>query len=67
MSLRGISVDRVTVNVSEEQIVWLNDLAKQRATSVSDIIRRLIDETRGAYLTPNDVRRMRLSPEPATT
>jgi hypothetical protein len=57
MSTHGITVDRVTVNVSREQIAWLNEIAGQRATSVSDILRRLIDETRGAYLTPASARR----------
>ena len=52
----GISIDRVTVNVSSEQIAWLNEVAKSRATSASDIVRRLIDETRGAYLTPGGAR-----------
>jgi hypothetical protein len=52
----GISIDRVTVNVSPEQIAWLNETARERATSASDIVRRLIDETRGAYLTPADAR-----------
>lgn len=52
----GISIDRVTVNVSSEQIAWLNETARERATSASDIVRRLIDETRGAYLTPADAR-----------
>ena len=50
----GISIDRVTVNVSPEQIAWLNETARERATSASDIVRRLIDETRGAYLTRRD-------------
>ena len=52
----GISIDRVTVNVSAEQIAWLNEVARSRATSASDIVRRLIDETRGAYLTSSDAR-----------
>ena len=67
MSAHGITVDRVTVNVSPEQIAWLNDIAKSRATSVSDIIRRLIDETRGAYLAPPRRKAALLSSEDATT
>ena len=68
MSAHGITVDRVTVNVSPEQIAWLNDIAKSRATSVSDIIRRLIDETRGAYLAPpRRPKAALLSSEDATT
>ena len=53
---QGITVPKVTVTFSEEQIEWLNGTAAARSTSVSDIIRRLIDETRGAYLTPPDAR-----------
>ena len=71
MSARGISVDKVTVTFSREQIDWLNGIARKRSSSVSDIIRRLIDETRGAYLTPRKARLARLavqaSSESATT
>jgi hypothetical protein len=56
MSSHGITVAKVTVTLTPEQIDWLNRLARTRSTSVSDIIRRLIDETRGAYLTPPDSR-----------
>ena len=57
MSAHGLTVPKATITFSQEQIDWLNDIAKQRSTSVSDIIRRLIDETRGAYLTPPFSRR----------
>jgi hypothetical protein len=56
MSAHGITVEKVTVTFSREQVAWLNRIARRRSTSVSDIIRRLIDETRGAYLTPSDAR-----------
>jgi predicted CopG family antitoxin len=56
MSAHGITVPKVTVTFSNEQIEWLNEIAERRSTSVSDIIRRLIDETRGAYLTPRKAR-----------
>jgi hypothetical protein len=56
MSTHGVTADRVTVNVSKDQIDWLNETAARYGVSVSDIIRRLIDETRGAYLTPADAR-----------
>jgi hypothetical protein len=56
MSSHGITVAKVTVTFSHEQIDWLNVVAEARRTSVSDIIRRLIDETRGAYLTPPKAR-----------
>lgn len=52
MSTHGIRADRVTLSISAEQQEWLNDLADRRGVSVSDILRRLIDETRGAYITP---------------
>lgn len=64
----GISVPKVTVTLSETQIEWLNAIAGAHSTSVSDIIRRLIDETRGAYLTPPDARTALLaSSDSATT
>lgn len=56
MKSHGITVPKVTVTFSHEQIDWLNWAADMRRTSVSEIIRRLIDETRGAYLTPPDAR-----------
>lgn len=53
MNMRGgVTIPKVTVTLSEDQIDWLNHVADERQASVSDIIRRLIDETRGAYLTP---------------
>jgi hypothetical protein len=67
MSTHGISVPKVTVTFSDEQVEWLNETAKQRSASVSDIIRRLIDETRGAYLTPPDARLAQMSSDRATT
>jgi hypothetical protein len=56
MSVRGVSIHKVTIKFSADQINWLNAVSKERNISVSDIIRRLIDETRGAYLTPADAR-----------
>lgn len=67
MSTHGISVPKVTVTLSDEQIEWLNGTATAYSTSVSDIIRRLIDETRGAYLTPPEARTaLRVSSNSAT-
>jgi hypothetical protein len=57
MSAKGITVNRITFNASAEQTEWLNALASQRGIAVSDILRRLIDETRGAYITPAEARR----------
>jgi hypothetical protein len=56
MSTHGVRADRVTLSVSEEQQEWLNGLAQRRGVSVSEILRRLIDETRGAYITPSHAR-----------
>lgn len=47
---------RITVAFNEAQDRWLNEMAIERCCSVSDILRRLVDETRGAYLTPQDAR-----------
>jgi hypothetical protein len=59
MSTHGIRADRVTLSVNPEQQEWLNGMAARYGVSVSDILRRLIDETRGAYLTPSDARASR--------
>ena len=68
MSSHGITVPKVTVTFSQEQIDWLNAIAVERSTSVSDIIRRLVDETRGAYLTPRRARiAVQASSDNATT
>lgn len=56
MSSHGLTVPKATITFSQEQIDWLNQTAIDRSTSVSEIIRRLVDETRGAYLTPPDAR-----------
>lgn len=56
MKRGGITVSKVTVTFSEDQVNWLNLTATARSASVSDVIRRLVDETRGAYLTPADAR-----------
>ena len=66
MSTHGIRADRVTLSISAEQQEWLNALADRRGVSVSDILRRLIDETRGAYITPSTARvDFTMSREPA--
>ena len=68
MSTHGVRVPKVTVSFAPEQVDWLNVIARRHSTSVSDIIRRLIDETRGAYLTPPDARTALLaSSDEATT
>jgi hypothetical protein len=41
---------RVTITLSLEAADWLNDQARQRAISMSELVRRIVDEVRGAYL-----------------
>ena len=68
MSAHGLTVPKATITFSAEQIDWLNSTAVARSTSVSEIIRRLVDETRGAYLTPPDARiAVQASSDNATT
>ena len=68
MSAHGLTVPKATITFSQEQIEWLNQTAEERASSVSDIIRRLVDETRGAYLTPRKARiAVQASSDNATT
>lgn len=52
----GVHVHKVSIKFSDDQVRWLNEMATKRNISVSDIIRRLIDETRGDYMTPADAR-----------
>jgi hypothetical protein len=46
---RNITSNRVAVIFSDNAIDWLNEQAQRNNTSVADIIRRVVDETRGAY------------------
>jgi hypothetical protein len=41
---------RITVTFSAEAIAWLEEEAAKRATSLADLVRRIIDESRGAYV-----------------
>jgi hypothetical protein len=41
---------RVAVTFSADAVGWLEQEADRRAISLADLIRRLVDETRGAYL-----------------
>jgi hypothetical protein len=41
---------RISVTFSAEAAQWLRQQADRRATSLADMIRRIIDEARGAYL-----------------
>jgi hypothetical protein len=66
MSTHGVTSNRITFNVSQDQLVWLNDLAQRYGIAVSDVMRRLIDETRGAYITPAAARVSRTGYEGVT-
>jgi hypothetical protein len=46
---RKLINNRVAVIFSEGAFDWLNDQSQRHNTSVADIIRRIVDETRGAY------------------
>jgi hypothetical protein len=39
--------NRITINFSIEAVDWLNVEAKRRGLSVSELIRRIVDELRG--------------------
>jgi hypothetical protein len=41
---------RISVTFSIEAAEWLDAEAERRATSLADLIRRIVDETRGAYV-----------------
>jgi hypothetical protein len=41
---------RITVTFSADATAWLEKEADKRATSVADLVRRVVDESRGAYL-----------------
>jgi hypothetical protein len=43
---------RFSVNFSKETVAWLDEQSKKHNVSVSELIRRIVDETRGAYLVP---------------
>jgi hypothetical protein len=41
---------RLTVTFSDPAIQWLEQEAVNRAISVADLLRRIVDETRGSYI-----------------
>jgi hypothetical protein len=43
---------RITIIFSEEAAEWLNAQAIRRSITVSDLLRRIVDEVRGAYIVP---------------
>jgi hypothetical protein len=48
--MRRPRINRITVNFSEEAVDWLASEAALRSTSIADLIRRIVDETRGAFV-----------------
>ena len=48
---------RITIVFSDEAAEWLNAQATRRSISVSDLLRRIVDEVRGAYIVPRQDRR----------
>jgi len=41
---------RVTVLFSDEAMEWMEKEARKRSTSIADLIRRIVDETRGSFI-----------------
>jgi hypothetical protein len=54
------STTRITVTFSDDAVTWLQQEADSRAVSVADLLRRIIDETRAAYIVPRSIRRRRI-------
>jgi hypothetical protein len=46
MSAPGVTTEKVSFIASKEQLAWLNEAALARSSTVSDVLRRLIDEAR---------------------
>jgi hypothetical protein len=49
MEERKLTSSRVVVKFSDDANVWLNEQAQRNRISVADAVRRIVDETRGAY------------------
>ena len=43
---------RLSVSFSPEAVAWLTREADRRAISLTEIVRRIVDEARGEYITP---------------
>jgi hypothetical protein len=44
---------RLSITFSEEAHAWLEKEATRRAISIGEIVRRIVDEIRGDYATPD--------------
>ena len=40
-------MDKITVSLTEAQLVWLAEEAKKAGLSISEVLRRIIDKARG--------------------
>jgi hypothetical protein len=45
-------VVRVTIAFSPDAMAWMEKQAERRATTISELVRRLVDETRGSFIAP---------------
>jgi hypothetical protein len=43
---------RISVTFSHEAVHWLETEADRRASTLADLVRRIVDETRGSYVVP---------------
>jgi len=59
MALMATKTNRITVNFSEDAAAWLNAQAEAHNINTADFLRRLVDETRGAFVLPAPRRRKR--------
>jgi len=48
-----LETHRLTVTFSEEAWQWIEAQAIRHAISYAEVVRRVIDETRGAQITPS--------------
>ena len=52
-SVQSLETHRLTVTFSEEAWQWIEAQAIRHAISYAEVVRRVIDETRGAQITPS--------------
>ena len=43
---------RLSITFSAEAYAWLDKEADRRAISIGEMVRRIVDETRGSYIVP---------------
>ena len=43
---------RITIIFSDEAAEWLNAQALRRSLTISELLRRMVDEVRGSYIIP---------------